>query len=451
MLDTFDFGSQYQLKLISLCIRDENFLKKYSSLIRTVYFENIMDVTMYLVIAKYFEEYKKSPTFDTLFELIREYEGAKFSEEKQEAYAVRIDMMQDADISDKQYLEDRIQEFVRYQAMKIGILESAEMLQRREHNYLQKVYATIDKASKISAGFEEMGLDYFKTLEIRLTGVDHQYREVKIATLLRSLDVLTNGGLGNGELGIVMASTSMGKSMVLTFFGKSCIFLGKKIVHYSLEMSDLKIAERYDKCFTGMDRATIHDRTTEAIQTITGIGQRFGGNLIIKKYPSGTASVMTIKNHLAMLSSNGFVPDLVIVDYGDIMRPTKGHKDDYAAQGEIFESLRGIAGEMNVPIWTATQAQRQATNKRTVTLDDVADSFEKVRIADVVITLCQTDEEKRNSKMRFFIAKNRDNVAHQTINVRSDWARVQITEVEQSQQTESVTSGQVQQSRESMD
>lgn len=425
----FDFGGIFQTKVIAMMIRDADFLKKFVTIVKPAYFENSVESALCSVCLSYHEIYQIRPTIDAVWEFLKSIEGAKWDAEKETLYADKIDEVKFVDVADGLYVSDRILDFVRCQSMKIAILESAEVLHRRDKGYLETIMKKIDVASKVTSGVEDIGLNYFPTVEDRLLCKHEKYREIKVPTLIRSLDASIGGGLSNGEIGIIMASTNRGKSMMLTVLGKSGVFLGKRVVHYSMEMSDIKIAMRYDSCFTGRDRNAIYANTQEAIDIVTGIGKRFGSSLIIKKYPTGTASVATLRSHLSQLDAQGLTPDLIIVDYGDIMRPTRNNQNDYAAQGEIFEGLRGIASERNVPLWSATQTTRGATSKRIITIEDVADSFEKIRVADLVVTMCQTEDEQRLGQMRLFVAKNRDNAAYQTIDISVDWARVHMAEM----------------------
>lgn len=424
----FDFGSSYQSKVIALMIRDDQFLKKFCTVVKPSYFENSIESMLCTVCISYYDTYQSQPTMDAVWEFVKQLEGARLDDEKRGIYEDKLEELKFIDLSDAQYVMDRILDFVKCQSMTIAILESAEILHRRDRGFMDTIIKKIDVASKVTAGVEDIGINYFKTLEDRLLVKYDKYREVKTPTLIRSLDAAIGGGLSNGELGVVMASSNRGKSMMLTVFGKAAIFLGKTVVHYSMEMSDVKIAQRYDSCFTGRDKNVLRQSPEETIRVLSDIGRHHKGALIIKQYPTGTASVATLKSHLHQLDSMGLPPDIVIVDYGDIMRPMRNYKDEYSAQGEIFEGLRSIAVERNVCVWSATQTNKSATNKRIVTMEDAADSFEKIRVSDLVVTLCQTEDEMRLGQLRLFVAKNRDNMAYQEITLAIDWSRVHVAE-----------------------
>jgi replicative DNA helicase len=146
--------------------------------------------------------------------------------------------------------------------------------------------------------------------------------------------------------------------------------------------------------------------------------QRFKGDLIIKQYPTRGATVDIIRSHILSLRAQDFNPDAIIIDYGDILKSSRSYNDKRHEEGSIFEELRGLAVDLKLPVVTATQANRGALEKRIVTMADIAESFEKAKIADVIIALCQTSKEKKTGKMRWFFAKNRDNKSEVTVPMR---------------------------------
>jgi replicative DNA helicase len=131
------------------------------------------------------------------------------------------------------------------------------------------------------------------------------------------------------------------------------------------------------------------------------------GRLIIKEYPTGSATVNTIRTHLEKLSLKSFVPSLIIIDYADIMRSSRKYDSLRHELKLIYEELRNMAMEMNIPIWTASQSNRDSANSSVVGLENMSEAYGKAMVADVVVSLSRKPMEKSSGVGRMFIAKNR--------------------------------------------
>ena len=131
------------------------------------------------------------------------------------------------------------------------------------------------------------------------------------------------------------------------------------------------------------------------------------GNLIIKYYPTRTASVMTIRNHLEKIKLAGHWPSLVIIDYADVMRSSKQYDALRHELMLIYEELRQLAADFNVPVWTASQSNKMGANADLVGLENMGESYGKAQVADVVLSISRKPMEKSTGGGRIFVAKNR--------------------------------------------
>ena len=214
----------------------------------------------------------------------------------------------------------------------------------------------------------------------------------------------SGGGLGKNELGVVIAPTGAGKSMVLVHLGAQAVKEGKTVVHYTLELQDSVIAKRYDSCIVGYPLSELLNFKDEIFESISGID----GKLIIKEYPTKSASTNTIKAHLSTLKKRGIEPGLIIVDYGDLLRPVSAQKEKRNELESIYEELRCIAGEFKCPVWTASQTNRSGLNAEVITMESISEAFNKCFVADFIFSVSRTIEDKKNNTGRIFIAKNRN-------------------------------------------
>ena len=151
------------------------------------------------------------------------------------------------------------------------------------------------------------------------------------------------------------------------------------------------------------------------------------GRLFIKEYPTGSATIMTLKTHIEKLALKGFVPDIIIIDYADIMRSTRKYDSLRHELKLIYEELRNLAMELNLPIWSASQANRQASNADIVGLENMSEAYGKAMIADVVLSLSRKPVEKAKGTARLFIAKNRAGRDGLVYNIGIDTSKSKFT------------------------
>jgi replicative DNA helicase len=218
------------------------------------------------------------------------------------------------------------------------------------------------------------------------------------------MDDITSGGLGRNELGVVIAPTGAGKSMVLVHLGVQALREGKNVIHYTLELQDTVVANRYDSCLTGLPLSEIKSFKDEILDEV----KKIQGSLIIKEYPTKSASTNTIKAHLEKLRKRGIKPGMIIVDYGDLLRPTVIRKEKRNELESIYEEMRGISNEFDCPVWTASQTNRSGLNAEVVTMESISEAFSKCFVADLIFSVSRTVEDKQANTGRIFIAKNRN-------------------------------------------
>jgi replicative DNA helicase len=252
----------------------------------------------------------------------------------------------------------------------------------------------------MKAGSErDLGHDYIPSLELRL----EESARITVKTPWDVINDITDGGLGPGELGVVVAPAGIGKSWTLQALGSEVVRQGKTVVHYSLELNENYVGLRYDSIFSGVTTSNIKYHKEEVEKKL----QSLPGKLLIKYFPTKAASVNTIGAHLKHIELSGVTVDMVIVDYADILMPMGNFKEKRHAIGTIYEDLRGLAGEMEIPFWTASQANRSALEEDVIGADKVAEDYSKVMTADFVISMSRKVEDKIANTGRFHVIKNR--------------------------------------------
>ena len=386
------YGTSFQSKIIVSLLNDVKFTKQIIDILEVSYFDSDSNKFIIKTIQDYFTKYKTVPTMEALKVFIDDIENDVLK-------SGVVDFLRQAwshrESPDLEFVKEKCLEFCKNQVIKNAIMESVELLDNQQYDDIKGV---MDKA--MSAGMErDIGHEYLTGFEERMT---NQARDT-LPTKWDSINELMDGGLGGGELGVVVAPAGIGKSWTLQALGAEAIKKGSTVIHYTLELNSSYVGLRYDTIVSGQPTGNLQYYKDEVQKAI----DKLKGDLIIKYYPTRTASVATLTAHLQQCELQGIKPDLVIVDYADIMKSTQNFTEKRHQIGHVYEELRGMAGEFNVPIWTASQANRSSLEEDVIGADKVSEDYSKVMTADFVMSMSRKVEDKIANTGRFHVIKNR--------------------------------------------
>jgi len=386
------FGTSFQSKIIASLMSDIKFIQTISDILEPDMFDSDSNKWLVKTIRKYYYEYKKQPTLEVIKYKIDEIENDVL---KSGVVEKLRDVWKNIESTDLEFVQSETLDFCKNQTLKNAILESVDLLENKNYDGIKSI---IDDAMK--AGTErDLGHDYIPSLDVRL----EESSRITVKTPWDVINDITDGGLGAGELGVVVAPAGIGKSWTLQALGSEVVRKGKTVVHYSLELNENYVGLRYDSIFSGVTTANIKYHKEEVQKQIS----KLPGKLLIKYFPTKAASVQTLGAHLKQIELSGVDIDMVIVDYADILMPTGFFKEKRHAIGNIYEDLRGLAGELEIPIWTASQANRSALEEDVIGADKVAEDYSKVMTADFVMSMSRKVEDKIANTGRFHVIKNR--------------------------------------------
>ena len=386
------YGTNFQSKMLTSLITDVKYTKQILDILEINYFDSDSNKFLIKSIKDYFKKYKTTPTMEALKVLIDEVDNDVL---KTSIVDSLRGAWQHRESPDLEFVKEKSLEFCKNQVVKNAIMESVELLENQQYDDIKRI---IDDAMK--AGVEtDIGHEYITGLEERLT---KQSREC-LPTKWDSINELMDGGLAGGELGVIVAPAGIGKSWTLQALGAEAVKQGKTVVHYTLELNAQYVGLRYDTIVSGQPTGNLQYYKEEVQQKIS----KLKGELIIKYYPTRTASVNTIAAHLQQCEMRGIKPDMVIVDYADIMKSTQHFNEKRHQLGHIYEELRGMAGEFDIPVWTASQANRSALEEDVIGAEKVSEDYSKVMTADFVMSMSRKVEDKIANTGRFHVIKNR--------------------------------------------
>lgn len=392
--DFSSYGLSFQEGLISLLVHDRAFCEQIREILDINYFEYDY---MKIVVEKLFsykDKYKTHPNNDTITALLNT-ELKKETELSQKQVKDFFQKICKNEVDNREFIQDKAVDFCKKQVLKTAMLKSVDLLDKSSFDEISLV---INNALKLGLQ-NDTGHDYIADFETRYR-IQHRH---PISMGWEQIDSIVGGGLGVGELGIVIAPSGIGKSFLLVHFGAQALKAGKNVVHYTLELSDNNVGNRYDSCITGIPLNELHVCKEKVLETIKEIP----GRLIVKEYPTKSISTMSIRAHIEKCIQRGFKPDLIIVDYGDLLKATTNYNEKRFELENNFEELRSIGQYYGCPCWSATQTNRLGLSQEVVTLSTISESFAKVFPADLIVCLSRSPDEKAGNQAKLHVAKNR--------------------------------------------
>lgn len=397
-----DFGKHFQERVMQALLSDHSWAQQMVEVMRASYFEQAYLRYLFEVYFKYWQQYKCFPTLQNLLTMVK----VDLKEGNDEVLCQQIveyikRIKTNPDMNDLPWVKDRSLNFCKNQALREALEQAVDLAQEEKHETIVEI---IKKAITVGTP-NSAGHDFFEDAEARFI---EEERSI-VATGIKQLDdkFVMNGGLGKGEIGVIVAPTGVGKSHFLVNIGANALRAGKNVLHYTFELRENKLSHRYDSNLCSIPASEVPSEKDFILKRY-GEMKNDLGRLIVKEYPTNSASVLTLRSHIEKLAiTKQFVPDVVIVDYADIMRSTRQFDSLRHELKLIYEELRGMGMDLGIPVWTASQSNRESTNQDVVGTQHMAESFAKAMVCDFVITLSRKPLQKVNGLGNLFVAKNR--------------------------------------------
>jgi len=398
------YGYDFQIKVISSLLTHKEFLVNIHDIISEEYFENQAHIWIIKEILKYYDKYHTTPSLEILKVELQKIENevlqVSIKEQLKQAYV--------SSDEDLEYVQEEFTNFCKNQQLKRALMSSVDMLKAGDFDGIRFL---IDSALKAGQD-KNLGHEYNKDIEER-------YRENSrtiIPTPWEKINSLLQGGLGNGDFGLIFGNPGGGKSWSLVALGGYAVRLGYNVLHYTLELGEDYVGKRYDSFFTKIPVNKI-DSFKEKVEEII---PQLPGKLIIKEFPTGRAAVSTIESHIQKCTDMGIRPDMVIIDYVDLLSSRKKNRERKDEIDDIYTSTKGLARQLDIPIWSVSQVNRAGAKDEIIEGDKAAGSYDKMMISDFAMSLSRKKEDKVNGTGRFHIMKNRYGIDGLTFSVNAD-------------------------------
>jgi replicative DNA helicase len=386
-----EYGPSFQMKVISSLLTHKEFLQNINDVLSDEYFSNPAHKWVINEIIKYYEKYHTTISMDILKvemkKLDNEVLKVSVKEQLREAYR--------ADLDDLQYVQEEFSTFCKNQQLKKALLNSVDLLKAGDYDSIKFMIESAMKAGQD----KNIGHEYKRDVESRYRE-DHR---TIVPTPWSEINELIQGGLGNGDLGLIFGNPGGGKSWTLVALGGFAVQMGYNVIHYTLELSEAYTGRRYDAFFTGTPVDQLEKHKGDVEKSTADLP----GELIIREFPMGKTTISTIESHIQKVRDLGIEPDLIIIDYIDLLSTRKRNVDRKGEIDDIYTSTKGLARELNIPIWSVSQVNRAGAKDDVIEGDKAAGSYDKMMITDLSMSLSRKKEDKVNGTGRLHIMKNR--------------------------------------------
>jgi replicative DNA helicase len=398
------YGTAFQIKVLSSLLTHKEFLQQMHDVLSEEYFDNQAHRWVVKQILDYYEQYNTTPTMEVLKVEMKKVENEVFQlsikEQLREAYQ--------SSTADLEYIEKEFSSFCKNQQLKKALLNSVDLLNSGD---FESIRGLIDNALK-AGNDKNIGHEYLKDTEAR-------YREDArkvVPTPWEKFNEFMQGGLGNGDFGLIFGNPGGGKSWTLVALGGYAVKMGYNVLHYTLELGEDYVGRRYDAYFTNKPVDTLSKHRARIDEVV----EQLPGQLIIKEFSPGMATVNTLRSHIQKCQDLEFAPDLILIDYVDLLSSKKRVSDRKGEIDDIYLSTKGLAKELQLPVWSVSQVNRAGAKDDVIEGDKAAGSYDKMMVTDIAISLSRKKEDKVNGTGRFHIMKNRYGMDGMTFSVVAD-------------------------------
>jgi len=433
--------------ILSNLINNEEFSRKVIPFLKEEYFQSRKDKIVFNIIAEYILKYNSTPTKESLSISLSEKSDIT-QEEHDGCESIIKEVSELATDHDEDWLTDKTEMFCKDKAIYNAILDSIHILDGKDSTKTKTSIPTI-LSDALSVSFDNhVGHDYIEDVDDRY---DYYHRvEERIPFDLEYFNKITAGGTPNKSLNIIMAGTGVGKSMFLCHHAAACMTQNKNVLYITCEMAEERIAERIDANLMDIPLDDLKDLPKDLYdKKFNRVMNNVRGKLIVKEYPTASASSIHFKHLLEELKlKKKFVPDIIFIDYLNICASSRlkmgASVNSYTYVKSIAEELRGLAVEYNVPIWSATQTNRQGYSNSDVGLENTSESFGLPATADFMFALIVTDELNELGQVLVKQLKNRynDTLVNRKFVIGCDRAKMKFYDVEGNAQAGLLNSGQ---------
>jgi replicative DNA helicase len=425
--------------IFSNLVNNEQYLRKAIPFLRSEYFHNSSERTVFNLIESYILKYNTSPTKETLSIDLDNQDNIS-DDQYTECKEIIKELPNQVEKTNQEWLIEETEKFCQDKAIYNAIMQSIKVLDDKT-GALSKGSIPNLLSEALAVSFDSaIGHDFLDDTDSRYEF--YHRKEERLPFDIEYLNKITRGGLPKKTLNILIAMTGGGKSLVKCHMAAANLAMGKNVLYITMEMAEEKIAERIDANLLNVRLDELAELPKSSFdKKIAKLKEKTVGKLIIKEYPTSSAGSANFRHLLNELKlKKGFVPDIIYIDYLNICSSSKlkmgANVNSYTYVKTIAEELRGLAIEFNVPIVSSSQTAKTGYNNSDITMTDTSESYGLNSTADLMLAIISTDELKEMHQLMFKQLKNRyaDPDMYGRFVVGVDKSKMRIYNVEDSAQ-----------------
>lgn len=407
-------GSDFQLKLFWQLLTDVHFSEKVIKHLSVDYFDDVNLKKLYLTILQYFEEYEQIPNLlnKSIFHAIKKYNTTNSVEEEilnevlNKISYWHESVLNNQRRNDGEIIQKEIFIFIKqqeYRKLSEGILSKVRSGDIRNKKTIFEIEEKFQNINKIGDE-EDYGLNLiedYKKIFLK------NFRKT-IPTGILGIDELTGGGLGNGEIGLILAPTGTGKTTILTKIANSALEDGKNVLQIIFEDNVEEVGRKHSSIWSKIPLSEMEDRKEECDAIVGKYLKKFNNKLIIKKFDEDETTIIDVKNWILNHQKKfGYKFDLVILDYLDCLDSHKHTSDQNQAELVIVKALINMASKLDIPIWSAVQSNRSGINAELVDHTQMGGNIKRAQKTHFLMSIAKTPSQKTAGLANISILKAR--------------------------------------------
>jgi len=417
-----------EFKVLAFILNRKHFLK-YKDVVKLEFFRSRELKLIYKTILKLHEKIKKPVVRVKDIWLLLEKRVDPEETLRYKKILIRMKVQYRTLMKDEDVLHLTITRFAQENLLREVLTSRVQELESGVDVDLDDFKTKVDRILQLNGTRKVVDYNYADSHLDRISKKQEPYR---LATgIAQELDGAISGGVAGGELAFFLAPTGRGKTLALANVGANALKQGKKVFHVTLEISARAVGKRYDCILAESSYEDIREEP-EVLNKVLEKLIEVGGQLVIKDYSYTHCGVSELNAIIQEHWDENKKFDLLIVDYADLLLSQSANISRFDLD-MIYKELRIIAGQFGIPVWTASQANRIALSKHTISMSEIAESIGKANVADLIIAMCQTDEEIADKEMRLFICKNRLGPHKPIITVMCDPGRMLLRSMSSSE------------------
>lgn len=414
-------GFEYQQTLIKSIIEDKKYAEKILDILEPKYFENASFKFIVQNIKEFFVEYKRVPDYLNLTNKILSENAENLSTK---IHIDTIESIKNQDLN-PDYTKKSALNFCKQQNLRRVMKQAEKIIDNGNFEEYDSLEGIFKKAIEIGKEDEPIS-DIFDDIEDALS---ENYRN-PIPTGIVGIDNLLKGGIGKGELGVILAPLGTGKTTILTKFANTAYNNGFNVLHVFFEDNIGDIKRKHFTIWSGISASNQPDNREEVKKIVEQKQKESKGQLKLLKLPSANVTVAELKNRIRKLISDGFKIDLLVIDYVECLESQKiTNGDEWKGEGNIMRSIEGMTTEFEIAIWTATQGSRDSISSEFVNTDQMGGSIKKAQIAHVLISVGKSMEQKENNLATLSLLKSRigkDGIIFQNCKFNNEYLEIDV-------------------------